>query len=297
MERQHYRPQSDTVLTIPLDTVSAAAAGTFEMTVQNLNDLKAITNIDYSDGGVGFSEYIANIESRAGKLTLDYAKSNDGIVLETPWGTLGLKRNAVWKPNELHKLAFTWGDRFRFYVDGKAQGDLPVKGLPIGAAKLNLGSVSARYIMKGLRVRSTADDLQSLSSVEKMPKTADTLIYRAGDVKLRSNALTMLSLVKKRGYTVTCLWEGWNQAQTAVSPNMSRYSRTSPMTTPAYGLQFTLYFGFEISTLPEFADIIDECKGLVNQSPNFYAPHNQNTYFTSYGSPYREYLLYNMARL
>lgn len=290
--------EPDTVLSIPMAAASAAPAGTFEMIVQNQNDLKAITGMDYSDGrGPGFWEHLAAIDSPAGKISLLYSKPRDGIILETPWGTLGLKKNAEWKPNETHKLAFTWGDKLRFYVDGQAQGDLPVKGLPVGAATLNLGSVSARYVMKGLRIRSVSDDIQSLSSVDKMAKTPDVLVYRAEELKLRSTAKTMLSLVKERGYKITCLWEGWCQAQNGGISKYEPILKTIADDCHNLGLQFTLYFGFELSTLPEFDDIRDECKALVEQSPNYYAPQQQNTHFVSYGSPYRDYLLHHMARL
>ena len=291
--------EPDTVLSLSLDAAKNASAGTFEMIVKNQSDLKAITDIDYSldGGGPGFDENIASLVGPQGQINLLYSKSSNGMILKTPWGVLGLPRNAEWGPDETHKLAFTWGDKLGFYVDGKLQGELAQKGLPGGIANLNLGSVSGRYLLDGLRLKSTPSGQQELAGTGAMEKTPDTVLFYDKLLDLHSRAKTALSLAKERGFRYVVLWEGWSEDQNGGSSRYEPILKTVTADCHQLGLKFILYFGFELSMRPDKADILDEARALINQSPNYYAPHGQNTVFVSYGGPYQEYLLYHMERL
>ncbi|MFH1614098.1 MAG: glycoside hydrolase domain-containing protein [Planctomycetota bacterium] len=286
--------ENDTVLSIPIGTAAAEQKGLCEIILENEADLKAITEMDYQHSSA--DEKIFNISSPSGKMSLLYSKERNAMTLMTPWGELGLENNALWLPHEIHKLAFAWGDTLRFFIDGKEQGALNVTALPLPDAVLNLGSVSARYNMKGLRI-SKSINLSSLADITAMEKTADTLIFHSEILNLRSNAKTPLHVAKELGTKTLIFFENWCTAQNGGRSRAEPLLKEVVQDCHRLGLKIIFYFGFELADVPEHKDMIDECKGLVNQSPNFYAPAQMNTYWISYGGPYQEYLLYNMKRL
>lgn len=286
--------EEDTVLSLPLGAASSQPVGALEILLQNESDFKAVTEMDYDH--YGSNENILSVTSPAGKVSLLYSKPRNAMTLTTPWGELGLKGNALWKPRETHKLAFTWGDKLRFFVDGNLQGELAVTSLPLPNAKLNLGSISACYLMRGLRAARSVDP-DSLADTRPMVKTADTFLYRGESLNLRSNARTPLHVFKEFGGKTLIFFEHWCHAQNGGRSDREPLLKKIVADCHRLGLKVLLYFGFELADLLEHEDLIDECKSLVNQGPNFYAPQRQNTYWVSYGSPYQEYLLHNMKRL
>jgi len=288
--------EDDTVRSLSTGNIFSEPEGVFEIIVRNKNNLKAITEIENWDHWC-MDEKILSITSKDGQINLLYSKLHGGlIILETPWGNLGLKNNALWMPDETHRLVFTWGNKLRFYVDGKLQGELDVRGLPLSNATINLGSVSARYDLLCLRIRKKVEP-ETFGEINTIQKTDDTLLFVEGPINLRSTARTVLTKAKEMGADIGIFFEHWchiqNGGRSKYEPALKNFIEDAHR----IGLKVILYFGFEIADVPDHKDIIDECKSLINQSPNYYAPQKQNTWWVSYGSPYQEYLLYNMKRL
>ncbi|MBI3923644.1 MAG: hypothetical protein HY318_19650 [Armatimonadetes bacterium] len=102
---------------------------------------------------------------------------------------------------------------------------------------------------------------------------------------------------KKSGGKTLIFFEHWCHVQNGGGSKREPELKKIVEECRRLGLKVILYFGFEIADAPEHKDMIDECKALVNQSANFYAPQQQNTYWVSYGGPYQEYLLHHFKRL
>jgi hypothetical protein len=172
---------------------------------------------------------------------------------------------------------------------------LAVQGLPLPEAKLHLGSVSARYLMKELWVGGDVEDPPLVTW--PMGKVGDTLLYLNRPVDLHSRARTPLHVFKELGGQTLIFFEHWCHAQNGGRSQYEPLLKTIVADCHRLGLKVLFYFGFELADVPEHQEMIDECKALVNQSPNFYSPQQQYTYGVSYGGPYQEYLLYSMKRL
>ena len=294
--------ENDIVSTISLESARLQPAGTFEIILQNKNDLKAISEMDYIHWGV--DEHIFKISSGDDVLELLFDKQYNSMRMTTPWfgwwNDLGSADNCTWDPNEIHKIAFTWGDKLRFYVDGEQQGEILTTGFPLPAgnpdANLYLGSISARYTMKGLRV-SKVVRTASLSNLGPMAQDSDTLYLDNNSLDLRSDAPTYLEEAKELGVEILFYHEYWTEVQNGGQSRVEPLLKNIVEDCHRAGLQVVFYFGFELADLPVNQDIIEECKAMIDEVSSYYPPQDQNRFIVSYGSPYQEFLLYHMERL
>ncbi len=243
--------------------------------IHNYNDLEKISKVDLNHWCA--DEKIYEIKFGDKSLVLKYAQQRyRNIILQTPWGTIQGTTPFNWGPGGDHVLTLTWGDKLELAIDGKKVGSVKYSRIP-EKATLELGGISSRFRLDGLTLNG--------KSLCKTP------------LELRSNVRTLLTTAKEAGASVVMFFEHWCTAQNG---GRSRYEPIlKNMVEDAHrtGLKIIFYFGFEIAEVPEHKDMIDECKALADQSPNYYSPAKQNTYWVSYGGPYMEYLLYNMARL
>ncbi|MFH1614090.1 MAG: glycoside hydrolase domain-containing protein [Planctomycetota bacterium] len=284
----------DTVSSMSIADAANEPNGMFEIILQNKNDLNDIIAMDYPH--VACDEYILDITGDSNATRMFFKCASKAIKLETQWGDVSQQNNCLWEPNEIHKLAFTWGDKLRFYIDGALQGEQDYTGFPVNSPTLDLGSISARYVMTSLRI-SKAVDTNSLSDTNEMSVNADTLYIDNNDLDLRSDANTLLHQARDHGVKTMLFFEHWCDAQNGGQSKYEPLLRNMVEDCHSLGLGAIFYFGTGISELSEFADIIDECKCVVDQSKRFYTPKGVYTYRISYGSPYQEYLLYHMKRL
>jgi len=287
--------ENDTVLSLSMATAPYASKGMFEIIVQNKNNLKEIIQVSDFPNAV-LNEKILKVADATKEISIFFQKEYDrnAMVLQTPWGSIWQTNNCFWDPNETHKLAFTWGDKLRFYVDGILQGSLSVTGLPMQYPSCKLGSVSARYVMKQLRV-SKAIDINSLSSIEPMPQTSNTLVIYNDELNLRSNARTPLHAARDIGVKTMIFFEHWNPVENGGVSRLEPVVRNMVEDCHRIGLKIILYFGFQITEAPEHADMIDECRAYIYKPADYFI--RQYCHFVGYGGPYQEYLLYNMKRL
>ncbi len=261
--------EDDVVRRIPLSTPER---GSLTARLHNYNDLAAIACVDLDHWGA--DEHILAIGDA---IELMYSQHDRAIVLKTPWGMLTGPQPCDWQPDGDHTVEISWGDALRLRLDGTELGSLEVAGLGGGEPVLALGSISARYRLDGLEINGESQLEQPL--------------------ELRSSPRDILRDLKEMGAGTLIFFEHWSTAQNG---GWSRYEpvlKNIVEDVHRAGLKVIFYFGFEIADVPEHRDMIVECKALADQSPNFYAPARQNTWFASYGGPYREYLLYNMERL
>jgi len=272
--------ENDVVKTIP---IGVTKTGSLDITIQNTNDLASFKKSDgvFSDHWC-MNENILKINSKnTATLQLSWIKVGAKLALTTPWGAIGLEDSANWKPNEVHKVSIKWGEKLELYLDGKKQGELLVNGLPLEDLKLELGSISARYILKDIDL--VCDNKEVYKSVEAL--------------NLRSNARTPLTEAKEMGVGTLIFFENWCTAQNGGVSKNEPYLKNVVEDCHKAGLKVIFYFGFEIADVPEHKDMIEECKGVEDQSANYYSPAQMNTYWVSYGGPYQEYIIYNMKRL
>jgi hypothetical protein len=288
--------ENDVVRSLPAAEAFRSPAGVVEMTLQNRTDLRAVTDMAFEHWGA--NEKILDIGAAQGaKVTLSFLKERNALTLATPWGALGKSGNARWEPGGTHRVAWAWGDTLRFWVDGAWQGELPVRGWPLQEPnlRLDLGSVSARYTLRGLRVRTSQSTPVAASAA--LIKTADSAIFLDRPLDLHSRARTMLSDFKARGGRTLIFFEHWNSVQNGGRSKYEPLLKTIVSDAHRLGLKVIFYFGFEVADVPENRDLLDEAKAMVDARPNFYAPQQQSTVPVSYGGAYQEYLLYHMARL
>ncbi|MDR0932480.1 MAG: DUF6067 family protein [Victivallales bacterium] len=247
-------------------------AGSLKLKLRNYNDLYSIARID-------FDHWVANekILAIGEDVELLYSQADRAIVLKTPQGRIVGKAPCDWKPDGDHDITIHWGDEIALAIDGKTVGTLPVKGNVFAGKELTLGSISARY-----RLDELALDGQKLLD---------------SPLELRSYPRSVLSEIKKSGAGTLIFFEHWCSAQNGGRSIYEPILRNVVEDVHAAGMKVIFYFGFEMADVPEHADMLAECKRLVDQSANYYAPARQNTYFVSYGGPYMEYLLYHMDRL
>ncbi|MFH1614096.1 MAG: glycoside hydrolase domain-containing protein [Planctomycetota bacterium] len=288
--------EDDTVLSLSMAMATYAPQGMFEIIVNNKNNLKEIIEMPYPHWGA--NEKIGRITDASQEISLLFQKeySRNAMVLQTPWGSIWEPNNCPWEPNETHKLAFTWGDKLRFYVDGALQGSLSVTGLPMQYPSCKLGSVSARYIMKQLRV-SKVVDINSLSSIDPMPQTPDTILIYNNELDLRSDAQTPLHEARDLGIKAMNIFESWCQNESGGVSIYEPLVRNIVEDCHRLGMKVYIYFGFQMADVPEFADMIYECRSGAYRPADYYSPQSQYCYHVSYGGPYQEYLLYHMKRL
>ena len=271
--------EDDTVRRIPLPK-EYLAAGAIETEVTNRSDLAALSHMDFPHRC--WDQALMRITGGARPVRLYFSKRDAGLVLDTPWGRIQRRHNALWPRGDRHRLTLRWGRRLELLIDGVSQGKLAVEGLPVSDLVLRLGSVSARFTLHRL----------TLSKLE-----GKTLVVVADGIDLHSNARTPLHEARDLGCKYLSFFEHWSHAQNGGTSRYEPGLKLIAEDVHRLGMKFILYFGFEIGVLPENRDLLDECKGRVDQSPNYYSPHKQNTYAVSYGGPYPEYLLHHMRRL
>lgn len=272
--------EADVVKTLNFQADTLDTNGELKLTVKNYNNLAAISKMPYDHWG--FSEKILELSGQGGKIELLYSKPDNAIILNTPWGKIVGQKPCNWTANGTHDIIIKWGSKLSLWIDNVNVGELTVNGLPFkGNVALALGSISARYRLESLGLSGNGKPL--LNSNEPL--------------ELRSKARTALTAAKESGAGTLIFFEHWCTAQNGGRSDNEPGLKNIVEDVHAAGLKVIFYFGFEIAEVPEHQEMIDECRAIINRSPNYYAPAKQNTHWVSYGGPYMEYLLYNMARL
>lgn len=271
----------DTVERLDAAALAAAPAGRLELTVRNRADLAALL-APANEPFRGMNLLALGEEGKPG-LALSVRKDAGGWCLDTPWGRLGLPGNAAWQPGETHRLTLEWGDKLRFLVDGKAQGEAAVKGLPLGSKPvLRLGSVSARFDLLGL---------DGYAGGRRVLERTDTL-------NLRSTVRTPLHVAKELGFKTLIFFEQWNNWESGGRSDYEPSLKLMVEDCHRLGLDVILYFGFQTPLeMPETKECLEECRAMVRETPSYYAPQRQYAHINSYGGPNQEYLLFHMERL
>lgn len=272
--------EPDMVKTVDFQASDLSHDGELKLTVKNYNNLAAISKMPFDH--FVFNEQILNIAGQGGKIELLYSKPDNAIILNTPWGRITGPKPCTWTPNGTHEISIKWGTKLSLALDGVQAGELVVSGLPLkDKIILSLGSVSARYLLKSIVFSGNAK----------------TLFTSSEPLDLRSKARTVLTAAKEAGAGTLIFFEHWCTAQSGGRSDYEPGLKNIVEDVHAAGLKVIFYFGFEMAEVPEHKDMIDECRAIINRSPNYYAPAKQNTHWVSYGGPYMEYLLYNMERL
>jgi glycosyl hydrolase family 123 len=267
--------EDDVVKRIELKKGELKKGDTLKIKLHNYNDLAKIAKVKFNHWCA--NEKVLEIRHNNISLVVQYSQPEKTIVLKTPWGTILGPQPFNWQPSGDHTLSITWGDKLEFQVDGKNFGAIKYPGVPKIASTIELGSVSSRFRLDGL--------------------TLGGKVLCQTPLELRSRARTLLSTAKEAGAEAVMFFEHWCTAQNGGKSRYEPILKNMVEDAHAADLKIIFYFGFEIADVPEHKDMIEECKALAEQSPNFYSPAKQNTYWVSYGGPYQEYLLYNMNRL
>jgi hypothetical protein len=289
--------EPDAVKSIDLNKMVKSTNWAIDIALSSDKDLKKLQAMEPIHG-LYYIDKIFQLCSNLGAITLLYDNRKGSMILKSRWGTIAPKKNAFWKPGVPHVVSIVKDSKLKFYIDGKLQGELPLKNADFKSARLYLGSVNARYTLNELRVRSGAQSItKPATAPEQIKRTADTILLQKTKFYLKSNARTLLDKLADKGVKVMIYFEYWTHMQGGGSSPWEPLIKDMVAECHKRGIKLILYFGFEIADVPEQQDFIDESIAFIDKSSKYYAPAKMNTYIVSYGGPYMEYILYNMERL
>lgn len=288
--------EPDSVKSIKLNNMIKSPNWVVDLSLSSEKDMKSLQAMEPIHG-LRYVDTILQLCSNNGAITVQYDNRKGSIILKSRWGVIAPQNNAFWKPGVPHVISIVKDTKLRFYIDGKLQGELPLKNAEFKSAILYLGSVNARYTMNKIQLRSDKQVISQVPASETaMKHTSNTLLLEKTKLYLKSNARTLLDKLAEQGVKVMIYFEYWTHMQGGGRSRWEPLIKDMVKECHKRGIKLILYFGFEIAEISEQQDYIDESIAFIDKSSKYYAPAKMNTYIVSYGGPYMEYILYNMER-
>ena len=289
--------EPDSVKAVNLNKMIKSPNWAVDLSLSSDKDMKKLQAME-PVYGLHYVDKVLQLCSNNGAITVQYDNRKGSMMLRSRWGTIAPKNNVSWKPGESHLISIVKDDKLKFYIDGRLQGELPLKNAEFKSAMLYLGSVNARYTLHKLRVRSGKQAIRQIAANSTtIKKSPDTLLFEDKKLYLKSNARTLLDKLADQGVKVMIYFEYWSHMQAGGSSRWEALIKDAVEECHKRGIKLILYFGFEIAEVPEQQNYIDESIAFIDKSSKYYLPAKMNTYIVSYGGPYMEYILYNMERL